>query len=590
MSYLKRTALVVDDEALVRNLTIRALQREGFTCDVAHDGVEAKELLDRNQYDVVTTDLVMPNRHGHSLAVEVLAGSDPPLVVVLTGVLEPRLVKDLIARGVASVEFKPVNYDLFAAKTKALVVRREAERACTQTESRTIPSHAQSKSNGSGIATGKTETQAETLDLEHDLQRLSKMLPVSQAALDVFNMVSSNAFDTHQIAAAIKRDPSLTADVLRLANCSLYNTSDTKIVELEQAVVRIGQRRIGELALAISTLATLTGNVLPWMNINVAWRRSMAAGVAVELLLERGGYTKIDEALFLSAIMNSLGRIALGMLYPQRYQEMIKTCETKNGLLVEEEKRVFGMTHGQVMAQLLEAWGIPNEVFEPLQYVTDSYASLAALREPLRTKAELLKLAVLFGRIAVGRWELWDLVELPPATVLQRLNVKSFSDIVEQTRSDLEAIATMRMPGSAAKKHSQTPVRPQPPCSPIPYCNLSGRPFDFLAEIIPSTGTQLNVCDTDVFESEEKVIINCIWTPPHRLTAHVNGEFSKRTRLILTDAAQAELYSRFGRVVSLPGSYGDLREACQEIGQPVPGLSPGRTTGPADESSIDAKG
>lgn len=126
MVYLRQRALVVDDDALVRNLTIRALHREGFTCDAAHDGAEAMELMADRHYDVVVTDLVMPNRHGHWLASEALKATRPPLVVVLTGVLEPRLVKDLLIRGVASVEFKPTNYDLFAAKVKALCARRQS--------------------------------------------------------------------------------------------------------------------------------------------------------------------------------------------------------------------------------------------------------------------------------------------------------------------------------------------------------------------------------------------------------------------------------------------------------------------------------
>ena len=36
--------------------------------------------------------------------------------------------------------------------------------------------------------------------------------------LDVFNTISSKAFETGEIAAAVARDASLSADILRLAN------------------------------------------------------------------------------------------------------------------------------------------------------------------------------------------------------------------------------------------------------------------------------------------------------------------------------------------------------------------------------------
>ena len=56
------------------------------------------------------------------------------------------------------------------------------------------------------------------------------------------------------IAAAIQRDATLAADVLRMANNSFYNTSGQRVVQMERAVVQIGQKRIGELALATSAL------------------------------------------------------------------------------------------------------------------------------------------------------------------------------------------------------------------------------------------------------------------------------------------------------------------------------------------------
>ena len=63
-------ALVVDDEPQVRELTSRALARYRFQCDQACDGEEALEACNRVAYDAVVTDLRMPRRHGHSLAVE----------------------------------------------------------------------------------------------------------------------------------------------------------------------------------------------------------------------------------------------------------------------------------------------------------------------------------------------------------------------------------------------------------------------------------------------------------------------------------------------------------------------------------------
>ena len=134
MNNQRFSALVVDDEPALRRLTVSALSRCNISCDEAGDGDEAGSLISRRKYDVVVTDLRMPKRNGHALAVELLsAGPDRPLVVILTGILEPRLAQDLIARGVDEVEFKPVNFSLFGAKIRARCERRSGQPVpCTE--------------------------------------------------------------------------------------------------------------------------------------------------------------------------------------------------------------------------------------------------------------------------------------------------------------------------------------------------------------------------------------------------------------------------------------------------------------------------
>ena len=117
-------ALVVDDEAAMRRLISRALCGVGFSCDVAADGIEAQCRLAADRYDVVVTDLCMPNQNGHELAQEILERPDRPLIVVLTALTDPRMTFDLLARGVDEVILKPIEYRSFASTLRLLVKRR----------------------------------------------------------------------------------------------------------------------------------------------------------------------------------------------------------------------------------------------------------------------------------------------------------------------------------------------------------------------------------------------------------------------------------------------------------------------------------
>lgn len=121
MTPLTNHVLIVDDEPQVRDLTRRALSAHGFQCDAVSDGEEAVDLLSKTRYDAVLTDLRMPRKHGHALCIDLLQLPHPPCVMVVTALTDPRLVRDLMMRGVKDVVQKPVNYDVLAMKLQAVI-------------------------------------------------------------------------------------------------------------------------------------------------------------------------------------------------------------------------------------------------------------------------------------------------------------------------------------------------------------------------------------------------------------------------------------------------------------------------------------
>ncbi len=63
----KRAALVVDDSFTMRNMVSLALKDENFDVVVAEDGVEALKVSKGKKFDVIVTDINMPNMDGLEL-------------------------------------------------------------------------------------------------------------------------------------------------------------------------------------------------------------------------------------------------------------------------------------------------------------------------------------------------------------------------------------------------------------------------------------------------------------------------------------------------------------------------------------------
>jgi HD-like signal output (HDOD) protein/DNA-binding NarL/FixJ family response regulator len=550
-------ALVVDDEIALQKLLMLALSRQGFLCDSAGDGAEAEQLVAETAYDLVVTDLRMPNKHGYALATHLLTLNRRPVIMVLTSVIEPRLAKDLLARGVDDILFKPTDFSFLATKAKAMVDRRydvmphgidpNAKQEASQLQE--LP------------FTGEPVTLSQ---LESKLGGLSRILPISKAGLDVYKMTSTDEWEAPQIAAAIQRDPTITAEVLRLANSSFYNPSGQQIMKLERAVVTIGQRRIGELALATNALTALTSGIVPWMDIGLAWKKSMAAGLAADVFIDQGGYKEVEEGLVLSSLMHSLGRIVLGTLFPKQYDAMIRRCELHGDALQEQERQMFPMSHTGVVGHLLETWNIPADVHLPLKYALDDYASLCRVSEPVRTKAELVKLSIFVGYLAAGKWEPWDLIELPPVSVTRRLGITSLSEIVEQTTGDVELLATFSTDPPAAKIENTVP-----PLRELAYCDLSNSTCDFLGKIINSMRIRVARCAEEELEAQcGNVLVNCVGVPPQHL-APFRGQSAAERLFLVVDADQIDAFEEFGHVIGLPTSYRRLYAICWDAARTI---------------------
>ncbi len=555
-------ALIVDDEQRVRSLTVRAMNHEQFICDEASDGDEAVSMCRHRKYDLVVTDLKMPGRNGYQLACDLLDHDDRPMIVVLTGVLEPRLAKDLYARGVEHIEFKPVDYDLFATRIKSLLARQVQAATPLAAMCDNGVEENQTSSPPSGQMTSITMGEVEAR-----LKHLAGISPMSQAALDVVDVVHADDSDATQVAAAIARDASLAVEVLKLANSSFYNPSGERVVSLEQAVVRVGTRRVGELALATTVLSSLTTSVLPWMDVDLAWRRSIAAGLAVDLLVDAAELCSDHEGLFLCALMHGLGRIALGTVFPETYRSMVEKCRASNSPLVDLEREVFPETAANSMLRLLSIWNVPTAACEPLKHLSDEYTALSHLDELSRKQVELLKLSVLVGQIAVGEWESWDLVELPPRNVLERLNVVSVSEIVEQTRADLFEVVNFR-------KRSPVPFNSAAQfdnghSAQLSYCQSPSEHIDFLFEITRCLNIASLAAEHIDSASGDPILINKIGVPPHELAASINAyERRARKRLVVTDADAPNVDSPDLEVIRLPCSFATLRTGLQTLLQP----------------------
>lgn len=94
--------LVIDDEKIMRILIKTVLDAENHDVSVAVDGLEGLELFKSERFDLVITDIIMPNKTGIDVIYEVSQRSENTPVIAISGGCDSLINRDL---ALTSAEF-----------------------------------------------------------------------------------------------------------------------------------------------------------------------------------------------------------------------------------------------------------------------------------------------------------------------------------------------------------------------------------------------------------------------------------------------------------------------------------------------------
>lgn len=64
---MKNKIIIIEDDQMLIRMYMIKLKKEGFETDVAHNGVEGLKMLEKNKYDGIILDLMMPTMDGFQM-------------------------------------------------------------------------------------------------------------------------------------------------------------------------------------------------------------------------------------------------------------------------------------------------------------------------------------------------------------------------------------------------------------------------------------------------------------------------------------------------------------------------------------------
>jgi DNA-binding NtrC family response regulator len=112
--------LIVDDEENMRELLKDFFEDEGFKVQVAGDGMQALDKMDKS-VNIVISDNRMPVMEGMELLDRLKAEYPETQVIIITAYSTPKLAVEAYKRGAAAYITKPFNPDELLKKVKEIL-------------------------------------------------------------------------------------------------------------------------------------------------------------------------------------------------------------------------------------------------------------------------------------------------------------------------------------------------------------------------------------------------------------------------------------------------------------------------------------
>ncbi len=330
--------LFVDDEVIMLQGLSRSLRsmRDEWDCEFAGSGKEALSILSEKDFDLVVSDMRMPEMDGAELLTKVKRNYPETMRFVLSGQAEERV----FLRSLGSMH-------QFLAKPCDFEVLKDAV-------NRGVSLRSYLNSN---------------VEIKRLLLGINSLpsLPILYCQL-MDELVSSDS-SLESIGEIIAQDIGMTSKILQVANSGFFGYSQ-KVSSPVHAVQILGIDLIQNLVLTYEVFSKLGEFKSGKIFIDRIWKHSVAvAAIAMLLAREEGSGQETQNFSFTAGLLHEIGKIILILNYPDKFKEFLELkLRNQDRANHDLEEEVFGFSHAKIGAYLVGLWGLPDPIVEAILF------------------------------------------------------------------------------------------------------------------------------------------------------------------------------------------------------------------------------
>ncbi len=342
--------LFVDDEKNILKALRRTLLDEDWDCQFALGPREALELLAEETFDLVVSDVMMPDMDGVALLSRVKQEYPGAVRIFLTGFAKKEVVTKALAEGCAQ-QILPKPWDDEVLKQSI----RDALRQSSQ-----------------------QKNYSPNLQLLLNSMTLLPQLPDS--CTQVQSCIKGDDTDLEKMAAVVSRDVAISSALLHWANSALFGQK-FRVETVQKALVVLGTDIAINLILSMSVNKSIASG-LPEMetfDLDKFNQHSIATAVLSRLLLKslHPDNCELQDRAFIAGLLHDMGKLIAARYFEDKFSAGIALAQEKDCQLIEAELETLGASHDEVGSFLAEWWMLPDFIVNAVRWHHEPLATPA---------------------------------------------------------------------------------------------------------------------------------------------------------------------------------------------------------------------
>ena len=200
----------------------------------------------------------------------------------------------------------------------------------------------------------------------NDLIQSDLKLPSPPAiAVRILEAIDKDESSFDELGRIISADPALSTRVLQVANSPIY-ALPSKAESIQRAMAVLGCNALKNIALSFVIANEMRADAQGDFDFDYFWKRSVTAAVGADLIASL--VQKKSDDLFVTALLQDIGIVVMYLCRPADYLQVLEDKQTTDATLTAVETAIFGFDHQDVGRHVLEQWGLPPTIYEPIGY------------------------------------------------------------------------------------------------------------------------------------------------------------------------------------------------------------------------------